>query len=226
MIGLLRADEYYTPLRPGVILNQLYEIGQFFWAPSMFLLDNHRRYLIRNTYSESTGEQYALEPSDLRTEFDQPRELSHTLGIRSDERALIVGAKRRPVILLSKAATTWSDGRRRYDDCYLVVPVYSFRGDETRESYSTPFIDHVKGYMYWQLFYLPPSPNGRIRDGFARMDRIQAVQKELLRQMPVMLSEDALELLRDWLRVYLGEDLQAVNDMLFDYRKEAIRQLS
>ena len=84
--------------------------------------------------------------------------MSHTLGIRSDERALVVGAKRRPVILLSKAAATWSDGRRRNDDCYLVAPVYSFSGDETRASYSAPFIDQVKGYMYWQLFYLPLVP--------------------------------------------------------------------
>ena len=82
--------------------------------------------------------------------------MSHTLGIRSDERALVVDAKRRPVILLSKAAATWSDGHRRNDDCYLVAPVYSFSGDETRASYSAPFIDRVKGYMYWQLFYLPP----------------------------------------------------------------------
>ena len=226
MIGVLRADEYYTPLRPGGVLNQLYEIGQLFWAPSMFLLDNHRRYLVRNSYSESAGESHTLEQTDLRTEFDQPREMSHTLGIRSDERALIVGAKRRPVILLSKAAATWSDGRRRNDDCYLVVPVYSFSRDETRESYSTAFIDRVKGYIYWQIFYLPPMANGRIREGFARLDRIQTVHKELLRQIPVMLSEDALELLRDWIRVYLGEDLQIVNDMLFDYREEAIRQLS
>ena len=226
MIGLLKADEYYTPLRSGRLLDQLYQIGQFFWAPSMFLLDNHRRYLVRNAYSESTGERLELEPANLSTEFDQPGEMSHTLGIRSDERALVVGAKRRPVILLSKAAATWSDGRRRNDDCYLVAPVYSFSGDETRASYSAPFIDQVKGYMYWQLFYLPPSTNGRIKEGFVRLDRIQTVHRELMQQMPVMLSEDVLGLLRDWVRVYLGEDLREVNDMLFDYRQEAVRQLS
>ena len=226
MIGVLRAEEYYTPLRAGGILGQLYRIGQVFWAPSMFLLDNHRRYIVGNTYNGRAGEQYAIEQVDLSTEFDQPREMSHTLGIRSDERALVVGAKRRPVILLSKAAASWSDGRRRHDDCYLVVPVYSFSRDETRGSYSAAFIDRVKGYMYWQLFYLPTGDNGRIREGFARLDRIQVVHRELLRQMPVMLSEDALELLRDWVRVYLGEDLKAVNDLLFEYRQEAIKQLA
>ena len=225
MIGVLRADEYYTPLRPGEILDQLYEIGQFFWAPSLFLLDNRRRFLVRNTYSENAGERFELEPADLRTELDQPGEISHTLGIRSDERALVIGAKRRPVILLSKATARWSDGRRRNDDCHLVAPVYSFSGDETKASYSTAFIDRVMGYMYWQLFYLPPGGNRHIRESFVRLDRIQAVQKELLGQMPVMLSEDALGLLRDWVRVYLGEDLQTVNDLLYDYREGAIKQL-
>jgi hypothetical protein len=226
LIGLLRPDEYYVALRPGGVLDQLYQIGQFFWAPSMFLLDNHRRYLVRSTYGENSGERHGLEPADLTTEFDQPGELSPTLGIRSDERALVVGAKRRPVILMSRAASTWSDGRRRSDDCYLVAPVYSFSGDETRASYSTEFIDRVKGYMYWQLFYLPPSGNGRVREGFVRLDRIQAVHRELMGQMPVMLSEDVLGLLRDWVRVYLGEDLYTVNDLLFDYREDAVRQLS
>jgi hypothetical protein len=226
LIEFLGSGGYYTSLSPGTVLDQFYQIGQFFWAPSLFLLDNRRRYLVRTTYSENTGEQYRLEPTDLQTEFDQLGGISHALGIRSDERALVVGAKRRPVILMSRAASTWSDGRRRSDDCYLVAPVYSFSGDETRASYSTEFIDRVKGYMYWQLFYLPPSGNGRVREGFVRLDRIQAVHRELMGQMPVMLSEDVLGLLRDWVRVYLGEDLYTVNDLLFDYREDAVRQLS
>ena len=226
MIGLIQPAEYYTPLNTGQVLNQLYGTGQFFWAPSMFLLDNRNRYRVRNTYSERTGERYELEPADLRTEFDQAGEISHTLGIRSDERALVIGAKRRPVILLSRTASRWSDGRRRSDDCYLVAPVYSFGRDETRASYSPEFIDRVKGYMYWQLFYLPPGANGRIREGFVRLDRIQAIHRDLIRHLRVMLGEDVMGVLRDWVRVYLGEDLHTVNDLLFDYREDAVRQLS
>ena len=139
---------------------------------------------------------------------------------------MVTGAKRRPVILLSKTASRWSDGRRRSDDCYLVAPVYSFGGDETRASYSPVFIERVKGYMYWQLFYLPAGANRRIREGFVRLDRIQAIHRDLMRQMPVMLGENAMGVLRDWLRVYLDEDLYTVNDLLFDYREDAVRQLS
>ena len=226
MIGLIQSAEYYASLNTGPVLDQLYGTGQFFWAPSMFLLDNHNRYRVRNTYSERSGERYELEPADLTTEFDQPGEISHTLGIRSDERALVTGAKIRPVILLSKTASRWSDGRRRSDDCYLVAPVYSFGRDETRASYSPAFIERVKGYMYWQLFYLPPGANGRIREGFVRLDRIQAIHSDLMRHMPMMLGENAMGVLLDWVRVYLGEDLYAVNDLLFDYREDAVRQLS
>ena len=226
MIGLIQPAEYYTSLNTGPVLNQLYGIGQFFWAPSMFLLDNRNRYRVRNTYSEGSGEQFELEQADLRTEFDQPGVMSHTLRIRSDERALVTGAKRRPVVLLSRSASGWSDDRRRSDDCYLVAPVYSFGRDDTRTSYSPAFIERVKGYMYWQLFYLPPGANGRIREGFVRLDRIQAIHSELMRQMPVMLGEYSMGVLGDWVRVYLGEDLHTVNDLLFDYREDAIRQLS
>ena len=226
MIGLIKPEEYYTSLNTGPILNQLYGTGQFFWAPSMFLLDNHNRYRVRNTYSERTRERYELEPADLRTEFDQPGEISHTLGIRSDERALVTGAKRRPVIILSRTASRWSDGGRRSDDCYLVAPVYSFGRDETRAYYSPAFIERVKGYMYWQFFYLPAGANVRINEGFVRLDRIQAIHRDLMRHMPVMLGENVMGVLRDWVRVYLGEDLYTVNDLLFDYREDAVRQLS
>ena len=80
--------------------------------------------------------------------------------------------------------------------------------------------------MYSQLFYLPAGANGRIRESFVRLDRIQAVQKELIQQMPVMLNRYVLGVLRDWVKVYMGEDLETVNDLIFDYRKEAIKQLS
>jgi len=40
-----------------------------------------------------------------------------------------------------------------------------------------------------------------------------------------MLSDDALGLLRSWVRIYLGEELDAVDDVLFDYREQAMAEL-
>lgn len=226
MIELLTADEYYTPPGQGTFSNQLYQIGQFFWAPSLYLLDNNHRQAVKGAYTADGGDQFRLDPVDLRTEFDQAGEMSLPLGIRTDERALIIGAKRRPVIIMSQTAAPWSDARRQQEDCYLIAPVYSFRGDDTKLSYSQTFIDRVKAYMYWQLFYLPPGRNGRIRESFVRLDRIQAVHRELLAHMPVQLSNSVTGLLRDWIRVYMGERIQDVNTFLLEYRQYAVRQMS
>lgn len=226
MIGLLRPDEYYDAPEQGSPNNQLQRIGQLLWAPSLYLLDNRRRQAVKSSYTEDGGEQFRLEPANLRTEFNQPGEISHQLGLRTDERALVVRAKRRPVIIISQPVVRWSDGRRQQEDSYLVAPVYSFVGDETKLSYSQTFIDRVKAYMYWQLFYLPPDGRRRIREGFVRLDRIQSVHRELLDHMPIRLSDDVIELLRDWIRVYLGEDLREVNGFLLEYRQEAVRQMS
>lgn len=225
MIGLLSPDEYYTAMQYGSILNQSYQIGQFFWAPSLFLFGERQPYLLRSSYSEARSA-YEYSVDRIRQgEFNNPEAPNHTLGTRSDERSVIIGAKRRPVILISRAAAMWSDSRRRQDDSFLVAPVYSFGGDETRLTYSQTFIERVKGYEYWQLLYLPAHTRSRIRESFVRLDRIQAIHKDLLEYMPLMLSDDAQHLLHSWIRVYLGEDLASVDDILFDYREQAIANL-
>ena len=226
MIGLLRSEEYYDTPEQGSINNRLQRIGQLLWAPSLYLLDNHRRQAVKSSYTENSGEQFRLEPADLRAEFNQQGEISHSLGLRRDERALVIRAKKRPVIIISQPIATWIDGRRQQEDSYLVAPVYSFEGDETKLSYSQTFIDRVKAYMYWQLFYLPRDGRRRIREGFVRLDRIQAVHRELLDQMPIRLSDAVVGLLRDWIRVYMGENLQEVNGFLLEYRQNAVRQMS
>ena len=222
MIGLLSSEEYYTQMQRGPILNQLYRIGQFFWAPSLFLFGEHRQYLLRSDYVQSRSA-YEYHVERIRqNEFDSPGTPNPVLGIQSDERAVIVRVKRRPVILISRVGTGRADSTRTQDECYLVAPVYSFAGDETRLSYSQTFIERVKAYEYWHLFYLPGYTPARIRESFVRLDRIQAIHKSLLEQMSVMLSDDVQDLLQSWIRVFLGEDLNAVDHTLAAYRQQSI----
>lgn len=229
MIGPLSPSEYYSPLGRGPILGQLYEIGQFFWAPALYLFGEPGRsqYVVRNEYSQPGRDPvYRVSPMQPSGEFSLPQDPDPTLGTRSDERAVIIRAKRRPVILISTPVSPWADSRRRHDDSFLVAPVYSFGGDETKLAYNPTFIERVKGYFYWQLFYLPGVPSVRIREGFVRLDRIQAIHQSLLEHMPVRLSGDAQLLLHNWIRVYLGETLSEVDDLLYEYREQAITQLS
>ena len=225
MIGILRADEYYQSLRPGPILSRLYSVGQIFWAPILFLPGQSRLYVVRGAYSaKDLSYKYSVEPA-RSDEFDGLNEPIQPLGIRSNERPLVVGAKRRPVVLVSRQTARWSDLGRTQDESYLVAPIYSFGGDETKLSYSPAMVERVKAYVYWQLFYLPASREGRVKEGFARLDRIQPVHKDLLEQRPVMLSDDARTLLQSWIRVYFGEELDSVDDVLFDYREQAMADL-
>ena len=218
----MQPHEYYTGMQRGPILNRLYRIGQFFWAPSLYLFDERQSFLLESAYNPTLNNyQYQANPF-RRNEFDNPGAPDHTLRIRSDERAIVIAAKKRPVILISKLAATWTDSGRRQDDSFLIAPVYSFSGDETKQTYSPAFIERVKAYEYWQLFYLPAYTPARIREGFVRLDRIHAVHKDLLEHHPLMLSDDAQDLLLSWLRVYLGENIEDVNDLLADYRQEAI----
>ena len=224
MIGLMTGSEYYQTLGSGSLLGQFYLFGQFFWAPSLYLPEKNRERVIRHKYNESRrGYDYEIERIDWKQAFGDSLEPNTDLGTRAYDRALVVNAKRRPVIIVSLPVENRGDPRRVSEACFLTIPVYSFAGDETKKSYPPKFIARVKGYVYPQFFYLPEC--NHIREGFARFDRMQVVRKDLLEQIPLQLSAEAIDILRDWLRVYHGEDLHQVDDTLFQYRSQAIDSL-
>ena len=65
----------------------------------------------------------------------------------------------------------------------------------------------------------------QIRESFVRLDRIQAIHKNLPEHGPVMLCDVVQDLLQSWTRVYLVEEVGTVDDMLSDYRQQAIAGL-
>lgn len=214
---MLSANEYYTRTPNW---NRTYQIGQLFWASPLYLFGERWPYLLRSSYNQANRNyDYRVSPMQQTGEFDTPQEPNHTLRLRADERAVIIAAKRRPVILLSKPVTLWSDSGRSQDESFLIAPIYSLR------NYSHSFIERIKGYVYGQFFYLPPSGTNRIIESFVRLDRIQAIHRDLLEHRREMLSNDAQTLLQIWIRVYLGADLESVDDTLFQYREQAIVEL-
>jgi hypothetical protein len=222
---LLPSDQYYVKLKAGPILEQLYQPGQFFWAPALFLYGKKPVHLIKGKYDRATARYHYRIEQMSDTEFERAEEPIIPLHIESNQRAAIVGCKLRPVILLSQHPEKWRDGKRVHDDAYLVAPVYSFRGDDGKDDYSPAFIERVKAFVYNTFFYLPQSVSPQLLEGFVRFDKFQAIHKDALKHMAIMLTEDALWLLRTWLWHYLGADLDKVNDVLYDYREEAIRVL-
>lgn len=219
---LLSPDQYYSKLQSGPILEQIYEPGQFFWAPALYLFGQNPVRLVKGKYDGNSQKwQYHIE-AIADKEFETPDEPVKPLGISSTERAAIVRCKLRPVILLSKHSDKWKDVKRAYDDAYLIAPVYTFEGDDTKASYSPAFIERVKAYVYNVFFYLPPSVSPHVKESFVRLDRLQVIHRDQLRHKPLALSSDALWLLQSWISYFLGAPLDSVNDVLFDYREMAI----
>jgi hypothetical protein len=69
-------------MNSGPILDQLYQIGQVFWAPSLFLFGDRRRYLVKGSYNPASGDyDYQVTPM-VSGEFNNPEQPIQTLDIR------------------------------------------------------------------------------------------------------------------------------------------------
>jgi hypothetical protein len=226
MIELISATEYYAKVTlNGTLARQFYEPGQFFMAPSLYLIEENPLQELKHTYKTATqGYEYKLGRAG-RAEFEETREPCYDLNLRSKERAAIVPCKMRPVILISQHAEQWKYGNRQSASCFLVAPVYSFKGNNDKISYPPEFIERTKAYVYNTFFYLPSCINPYFKEGFVRFDRIQAVHKNWLEHMKLKLETDSLECLLSWLWYYLGADLYKTNPLLFDYREAKIKAM-
>ena len=108
MIGLIDASEYYQLSRRGPALERNYECGLFCYAPVLNTPQKGYDKVLRFKDRESLiGREYDFARVDLKTEFDSAGKTDYELGIRSDERALVIGAKYRPVIIISMPLAGW-----------------------------------------------------------------------------------------------------------------------
>ena len=223
MIELI--PDYYVRFEQDSLYRSFYEPGQFFWIPASYLVDANPAQGIQAAYRpDGMSLEFYLEEVGW-SQFGEQRSPIKELELRADERLLAVRAKRRPALLMSDPNSSWEDRRRNGEDSFLMAPIYSFRGDETKREFSPDFVERVKAYVYNTHFYLPPHEHPRFVEGFVRFDRLQMVHKAWLDHMAMRLNEDALACLRHWLFYYLGGDLQQIDDVLFMYREEKMKTL-
>lgn len=224
MIGLLRPAEYYREAAPT------YQLGQVCLAPSQFLWNPQgpHNFVLRSHYNQSqSGYEYRVDKVIRLEDLVVREDLNKDLGTRYQEVRLVVPAKRRPVIVISREFPARRDGKRSSEESLLVVPVYSFEGRGKREPHTDEYIARVKAYYFWEQFYMPESTQVGISEGYARLDRIHpvAANAEWIKPLKYALSDDAFKALRSWIRVYMGEELHKVDDLLFDYREDRIKSL-
>ena len=160
--------------------------------------------------------QYSLakhEPDDLSVFDHFP---VHELRLQNDEALLVDRAKRRPVVVMSQRNEYWAMGGARLSERGLVcLPMYSFQRDDSQE-----FRDRVRAQEYPWWLHLPDYRS--LREGFARIDRLQTIEELQLQPTQYALTESALWFASEWLRYYLTGE---IDELLFGYREETVRNL-
>jgi len=202
VIGVI---EYYS--QPSGNHRSSYSPGQLFWAPIPFVTDVTPKRL-RLDYFDPTkprNSNFTLESTDFRQSVNEGDSPLRHLGLSQDEVLIANPFKKRPAIILS-------DHLRRLDDAvqhnpgYMVVPCYSLHDESGnyKQWLNRDIILRAKAYQYPNIFYLPASSELDFPESFARMDRVQFVRIEHLEHRPVILTSDAIGLLREWFYHYLG----------------------
>ncbi|MDW5594641.1 hypothetical protein VSS74_09855 [Conexibacter stalactiti] len=142
------------------------------------------------------------------------------LGLRSDESAAVVTARRRPLVVLGGAgATELTPAGPRAADTVLVVPVESV-ADHPRELRL-----RIAAYEFPNAFYLPAAPQHRFAEGFARLDQAQPLPRAALTgHRGFALTADALDALVEWFVAY-STGRRFEDSLIADYRRERLAEL-
>ncbi len=191
--------------------------GQICWGPVRYLSTQFQTVDL-SSYNprDERLNQYSLathEPNDLSL-FDHPP--IHELRLQSDEVLLVNKAKLRPVVVMSERNQYWQGGGGRLSERGLVcLPMYSFQRNDSQE-----FRNRIRAQEYPWWLYLPEYRS--LREGFARIDRLQTIEELQLQPTQYALTDSALWFASEWLRYYLTGE---IDELLFEYREEAVRSL-
>jgi len=209
---------------PGRNYRNECECGQFFYAPVPYMLKRRVPRLKLDYYDPEnrSNSSYTIGMVDIQEFRPEEAEPIHELGLASDEPVLCVAHKFRPVIVLSQEILPWKDCRRKPDDCYIAIPLYSTKDPADEYKFSEQFLLHVQAYQYPPLFFLPEDKGLGIRESLTRLDRAVAIHREVLKPYRASLTSDALYCLTRWFHYYIGAELDEILDY---YRQAALEQL-
>jgi len=100
----------------------------------------------------------------------------------------------------------------------MAVPVYG------ADQYDADIRRRMQIYDFQNVFYLPADAGLGFDEGFVRLDHIQPVaEQHLSRHRGLRLSDDALDVLHEWLLRFLTNRVPA-DSMIEQYRAEIIEE--
>ncbi|MCY4653095.1 MAG: hypothetical protein OXC95_08020 [Dehalococcoidia bacterium] len=207
--------EFYRSVEP-LEARQLNR-GQICWGPVLYMSTQIQSVALASYDPEDERRnRYAILPSEPDDEALFNHMPVHELRLQNDEELLVNRAKRRPVIVVSQKNQDWNMGGTRLSERGLVcVPMYSFQDSDSSE-----FRSRIKAQEYPWWIYLP---EGRgMREGFARLDRLQVIEESHLQPRFSALTDDALWFVSEWLRYYMTNE---IDPLFWDARQESIQSL-
>lgn len=145
--------------------------------------------------------------AELRADLANSRMPPHyELGLRSNEVAVVIKAKSRPVIvltpLLSDDETTGFPSH--FKNCVLCVPLYTlvYENNEMNPSYDPMTIQSITALKYRAIFPVLPQPYLESRISGLRLDRIHPIRAEFLSKPECKATSKCFAFICAWIRFY------------------------
>jgi hypothetical protein len=194
------------------------ERGQLCWGPGLYL--PARLATLHLTHYDPRDERrnrYSLSSNTPPNQLFNHTPI-HELRLEHDEELLVIKAKRRLMVVMSQSPKAWPPGGARLRERgYVCLPLYSFHRND-----SPAIRSRIQALEYPWWIYLPDDATLGIREGFARLDRMQVVEERLLQPRTIALTDEALWFVSEWVRYYLTEEIEP---LFLEDRQERMNQL-
>lgn len=141
----------------------------------------------------------------------------HETRLRRDEEILAIHAKRRPVVVAGLPAEWAPGGGRLRERSVICLPVYSFQPGDFEE-----FRARVNALEYPAWIPFPADDAINIREGFIRLDRMQAIERRQLDPMRLALTESAERFVSEWTRYHITGQIDPI---MLEIRDDLVSQL-
>ena len=161
---------------------------------------------------ERSGYRIVEEPADI---FNHAP--IHETRLRRDEEILAIRAKRRPVVVAGLPAAWERGGGRLRERSVICLPVYSFQPNDSAE-----FRARVNALEYPAWIPFPTDDALGVREGFIRLDRMQAIERRQLDPMRLALTEPAKQVVSEWTRYHLTGQIDPI---MLEMRADLVSRL-
>lgn len=212
-------DDFYNVIdrNLNIIIN-----GQLCWAPVCYFQTELKvwrpDYAPTNEFGFATADYFSLvkNPSDL---FAHDKPLIEPAKRETTEEFLFCQAKYRPVVIIgqSKGRKDIKEARRGHKfnhDILFVVPLYSlYKSNSDKCRFTNEAIENIRLLQYFNLLFIPNLSTYEIKDSIIRIDYVFSIYPELVKPIPLRLSNDPLSIIQQMLVAIITKNVSRKSEL-------------